>query len=392
VLTAPDNFACVFDYVHSIGYNVHHYIHFNQEVNMASKSRPNGYWKNKDLLIMEASKYASKSEFQKNNGSAYIAMRKFFPSLIDELFVNKHKSWTKEKLIEEAKKYTSKVDFETNNASAYNLLRIRYKDLLDELFVSQRNSWSEEKLRIEISKWSTKADFKAGNPRAYYAVYRICPNLLNEFLESKLQYWNEENLREESKKWGGKHDLFKGNTGAYLAMTRRHPGLIDELYNNKINYHTKESLVNTMKLCASKQSFRFFYPSEYHAATNRFPGLIDYYLKNSQRYTKQNCIYLWHMEADIYKIGTTSLHLGRNRIKLVAKAANFDEESISIIRLSPVNNALLLEKKLLKIGGKVSFDNKFDGSTEFRKLNNNELNFVLDIIDKETDYSLEVAV
>ena len=87
------------------------------------KSHPNGYW-TKERIIEAAKEYTTKKEFIKNNYAAYYAALKH--DVIDELTWLEGKKklpfgyWKdKEHCIEEAKKYKSKTEFQKNNQSAY---------------------------------------------------------------------------------------------------------------------------------------------------------------------------------------------------------------------------------------------------------------------------------
>lgn len=93
--------------------------------------KPTGYW-NKERCEEEARKYKTKNEFQKGNGSAYMAALKngwlddytFFENGY-ELAGKKNIVWTFEKCREEALKYDNITDFYEKSSNVYNISRKR---------------------------------------------------------------------------------------------------------------------------------------------------------------------------------------------------------------------------------------------------------------------------
>lgn len=88
----------------------------------------------KELLLAEALKYNTRSEFQAENRKAYAAALR--QGIIDEICCHMQKApkklkWTKDRLMEEARKYKSRVAFSKGSGGAYNSARKR--GLLDEV-------------------------------------------------------------------------------------------------------------------------------------------------------------------------------------------------------------------------------------------------------------------
>ncbi len=85
-----------------------------------------------------------------------------------------------------------------------------------------------------------------------------------------------------------------------------------------------------------------------------------------------NVIYVWQdtNRDNTYKIGISSKRVGTKRIYQVAVKANMKAK---ILHYEEVEDALSLEKELLKYGEAISFDRKFDGATEFRHLTDDDL-------------------
>ncbi len=103
--------------------------------------------------------------------------------------------------------------------------------------------------------------------------------------------------------------------------------------------------------------------------------------------TPSNAIYIWQAhnagywnDKPIYKIGINTFEDGLKRIRDVSRSSGFDSELIINVKVKGIK-AKKLEKRLHNIYEKVLFSRKFDGSTEFRALNNIELKQALDLID-----------
>lgn len=85
--------------------------------------KPKGYWKNRDNMMNEAKKYASKEEFKKKNLSAFLAAYRY--GYIDEMVwlikqkQHKKKYWTYKRIEEEALKYNTKTEFFKGCQTAY---------------------------------------------------------------------------------------------------------------------------------------------------------------------------------------------------------------------------------------------------------------------------------
>jgi len=127
--------------------------------------------------------------------------------------------------------------------------------------------------------------------------------------------------------------------------------------------------VNDIKLRkAERELYRYEYFYEYGVyPPERFKG------------TANDIIYLWKNQDGAYKIGVTSKRAGRSRIWKVAREGHMQAE---IIYYEEVEDAIVVEKQLLKCGTKVHFKYKFDGSTEFRYLSEEDLEEVTNIIKK----------
>jgi hypothetical protein len=88
-----------------------------------NKKHPKGYWKNEENMMEEAKKYSTKEEFQKGNLTAFLAAHRYgFIDKMEWLVRQKqHKNgyWTYENIEREALKYSTKTEFFKNNQTAY---------------------------------------------------------------------------------------------------------------------------------------------------------------------------------------------------------------------------------------------------------------------------------
>ena len=90
-------------------------------MNRSKKSK--NYW-TKERCIKESLKFNIKSDFQKNSPGAYYASIKNNFNVFNHMIkINRKPNgyWTKERCIEEGIKYKSRSDFQKNNISAYNI-------------------------------------------------------------------------------------------------------------------------------------------------------------------------------------------------------------------------------------------------------------------------------
>lgn len=90
--------------------------------------------------------------------------------------------------------------------------------------------------------------------------------------------------------------------------------------------------------------------------------------------SKLDVVYLWKVTelAGVYKVGVTSSHLGHKRIREVEGRSGLRATNI-ITKHVDQGDALLIEDALLKLGTPVSFDEPFNGYTEFRSYTDSQL-------------------
>jgi len=212
---------------------------------------PRGYWMNKENVINESKKYCSKIDFQNNNTSAYQAALK--NGWIEEMtwLVKQTQKpfgyWkNKENVMAEARKYATKKEFKKNNLSAYISAK-KYGFMKEitwftmptkkkhEITTHKRPKgyWKDrDNIMKEAKKYSTKEEFQKGNLTAFIAAHKY--GYIDELdwlvkqKQHKKGYWNYKHIEEEALKYNTKTEFFKGNQTAYRAALKL--GIIDDFF------------------------------------------------------------------------------------------------------------------------------------------------------------------
>ena len=141
------------------------------------------HWKNKENVMIESKKYSSRTEFNQKARRAYDSAKR--NKWIDEMYwleqpdCNKHPHgyWkNKENIMIEASKYNTKEEFKNGNLSAFlAAYKYGYIDDMDWLVIKKQHKkgyWNNYKnIEREALKYKTKTDFAKGNNTAYrYAL------------------------------------------------------------------------------------------------------------------------------------------------------------------------------------------------------------------------------
>ena len=128
--------------------------------------------RNKVLEISR--KFTTRSEFQRQAGSAYREARKM--NLLDQMtWLEKPESvkWTYDNIMSESRKYSSRTEFFKNNRYVYNLARM--KNLLDSMawLEDKTTRWSKEDVFRTAMAYSRKGDFKRDKPFLYHKCLKM---------------------------------------------------------------------------------------------------------------------------------------------------------------------------------------------------------------------------
>ena len=191
------------------------------------KTKPDGYWNNKENVFKAAKKYKTRKEFDRGCCGAYKVARK--NGWLDEMtwFISPHKPngyWTKERVFEEAKKYQTRTEFSKGCSSAYTIA-IKNKWLSEMTWFVKPNiskKWTKEKVFEEAKKYQTKTEFINGCHGAYDSAMRngwldemdwfVKPNISKK--------WTKEKVFKEARKYQTRKEFQKGCVSAYSAARK----------------------------------------------------------------------------------------------------------------------------------------------------------------------------
>jgi hypothetical protein len=144
---------------------------------MSSLQKPKGYW-TKQRVMQEAEKYSYLTEWINSEQSSYsTAKRNGWLKEACAHMVSPKKAmgfWTRENLIDDAKKYLTKSQWKKNNASAYaTAVSKGLLDVCSAHMTSVRKPdgyWNKQNCHQSSKKYMTIADWSKSEGGAYYAA------------------------------------------------------------------------------------------------------------------------------------------------------------------------------------------------------------------------------
>lgn len=196
------------------------------------KPKPNGYW-TIDNLELEAKKYKTLSEFQRNNSSAYsIACKLNIMKDISKHFTRKIKShgyWKdKDNVLNISKKYTSYKEFIKNEQVAYHAAsKYGFLDKITQHMKKDRPQgyWNDKENVLNFAKqFKTRTEFYQSGTGAPHAAAKH--GWIDEATEhmTRVQrekgYWTFERLQLEAQKYNRRSDFKKKSSTAYNNARR----------------------------------------------------------------------------------------------------------------------------------------------------------------------------
>lgn len=335
-------------------------------------------WTDK-LLHKEALKYNTRKEFRKT--TAYYAARR--RGIVDDIckhMTPKQIRWTRKTLHQEALKCNTRYEFKKNNPGAYSSAHRRkiFEDICSHMVTSpKRNKWpTKEIIHQEALKYNTRYEFCKSSGGAYPAARKlgILDDVCNHMtiMLHNWDEWNESLIRQEALKHKTRYEFSQSqNNGGAYAVARK-LGILDDvcshmkgdkwdekkIYQEALKYDTKSEFRNNS--------------GAYSAAHHR--GILDDICSHMTFfvYSPSDLIYMWSSieRPDVWKIGISSVINVDDRIRNVASDAKF---TVNESYHKQIKNPRQMEKMLLASGEIVDFGRKFDGHTEFRRLNDDEL-------------------
>lgn len=295
--------------------------------------------------------------------------------------------WTVEMLQKEALKYSSRGDFQKHSENAYAACR-RWK-ILDDVcshMVAKITFWSNEMLFAEAKKYKTRKAFSDKSKSAYVACCSrgILDDVCSHMVAQKT-YWTDDMLITEAKKYKTRKELEIACHSAYSRIKKRKLESIAFAHMEFVQtYWTDDMLIAEAKKYKTAADFSFFNEYAHKSCIKR--GIDDLAFSHmvGALHTDNDAIYIWKSDMTfnglpVYKVGYTSYRLGDHRIKDVAKKAGINAEIIQLVKVSV--RATVVEKELKKIGTNPKLE-KFNGSTEFRAMNDDEFKKAVETILK----------
>jgi len=242
--------------------------------------------------------------------------------------------------------------------------------------------WTEETIRLAAKTVQDRSSFLKKYPGAVDATYRRFPKLLNELFPPLVRKWTRSDLVREASKYQTKVDFVTGSRSAYFTLIARYPGLIDTLFTNQTRRWCLGSALSEIVKYRTISEFQIKGNSAYKWLRRNSPAAIGVFLAESNRRNTRDVIYIWrvNLAQPIYKIGVTSETLGNTRLRRVMLGSGYrDAVPVLISRIGKLR-AHIVERFVKSLGEKVMFDKKFDGSTEFRLLTDDELEIAKGVI------------
>ena len=215
-----------------------------------------------------AVKYETLAKFRLENNGAYLsALRNDWMIEIKKKFPeNKVTRWSNKNIvIKEAKKYKSRTEFRIGSKGAYEAA---YKNgYLDEACVDMKNKaqtnflriWTKEKCILEALKYENRKEFQKKSPGAYNACGKRGFNCIDEVcshMKVNLKNWTKEEIINEASKYKTRGEFAKKSKGAYLFALRRE--WLNEVCIDKepvLNTWTKSRVIKIAKECNTKAEF-----------------------------------------------------------------------------------------------------------------------------------------
>lgn len=205
-----------------------------------------GKW-NYDTCLELAQKCKTRSEFKEQSQSAYDVARrngwlKDYTWLVDghKKYGDEKRIWDYDSCSLEAKKYATRSEFQRNSAGAYNVARKNnwmkdYTWFADgrKAFGEKKRKWNYENCLLEAQKYMSKRQFQKNCSSAYTAALKngwlkeytwfVSGHLL---LAETQRKWNKETCFAEAKKYTVRAHFKKNSSGAYNVARKN--GWLDD--------------------------------------------------------------------------------------------------------------------------------------------------------------------
>jgi predicted GIY-YIG superfamily endonuclease len=131
--------------------------------------------------------------------------------------------WTFDEVQKEALKYNSRSEFEKNSGSAYNSARTRgwLDDVTKHMVLLKKYKYTQNELKDIAKKYNKLKDFRDNDYGAYQAAKKYGNDFFNEITKhinksQKTSVWNDyETVKQEAQKYKTVYSFLKGSRSAY---------------------------------------------------------------------------------------------------------------------------------------------------------------------------------
>jgi hypothetical protein len=184
-----------------------------------------------------AKKYDTKGDFIKGDFHKYHASKKrgldFFNRITAHMNRVIREPYTEKELMDIAKNYKTRSAFQFGNPSAYQaaVKKDYFNDITKHMPIPK--TYTKEEIEATAKKYKNKQEFK--NDPAYYAAYRIGKDYFQEITKHMRSKWNEPDIKQELLRWGNLNDIINNSPGLYNYLMK-HPDLYHKYLDNLPQY------------------------------------------------------------------------------------------------------------------------------------------------------------
>jgi hypothetical protein len=194
-------------------------------------SKPFGYW-NLEHCKEDALKYKTRSEWQKENASAYLTARKNgWLEVCCEHMPPAGKPrgyWTLERCQEDALKYKNKTEWRKESPAYGAAIKNGWLDVCCahmDLLRSPKSYWTLEECKADALKCKTRSEWQETSKPAYGAARKngwleLCCAHMPSSANKPYGYWTLERCKEDALKYKIKYEWQKAIGGGYFAADK----------------------------------------------------------------------------------------------------------------------------------------------------------------------------